>query len=254
MNIKHTLIAIASTSLMAAGLSHAADGAPAANAPMAKASGQEMVQPASAGDERKRLQQQLQSGKSRADYEEILTANGYTIAAINVEEKDSLEYEVVKGQFSHEVHLNFKDGATQAAKVDVKPNLWRADATKALLKDPDHKRTGALTAVPQGRYSDSRYMQGWTDEKDRLEKALPLDLKAADYRPKLEGLGYKVTAVNDQEKDLVEYEIAKGENSYEVKIELDPNSGMAKDIDVASNLWEAEATDKATDRAAEMMK
>ena len=103
-------------------------------------------------------------------------------------------------------------------------------------------------------YSDRRYIKGWTDEKDRLEKALPMNLKSADYRSKLEALGYKVTAVNDREKDYVEYEIAKGENSYEVQIDLDARTGMGKKIDVTSNLWEADATDRATDRAAEMKK
>jgi ribosomal protein S6 len=254
MKLKQTLIALASTTLIATGLAHAADNAPPATAPMAKASGQEMVRPASAGAERSQLQQQLQAGKTRADYEKILKANGYTIAAINEDKKDYLEYEVVKGQSSHEVHIGFKDGAAQASEVEVKPNMWRADTTKAMLKDPNYKQTGAIVADPKGRYSDSRYMKGWTDEKERLEKALPLKLKATDYRSRLEGMGYKVTAVNDQEKDYVEYEIAKGDNSYEVKIDLDPSSGMAKEIDVTSNLWEADATDKATDRAAEMKK
>ena len=60
--------------------------------------------------------------------------------------------------------------------------------------------------------------------------------------------GYKVTAVNDREKDYVEYEIAKGDNSYEVQIDLDPATQTAKKIDVTSNLWEAEATDRATDK------
>jgi hypothetical protein len=67
-------------------------------------------------------------------------------------------------------------------------------------------------------------------------------------------MGYKVTAVNDRDKDYVEYEIVKGENSYEVQIDLDPRTGMSRKVDVTSNLWEAEATDKATDRAADKKK
>ena len=65
----------------------------------------------------------------------------------------------------------------------------------------------------------------------------------------LEGLGYRVTAVNDRKLDHMEFEIVKGVNSYEVQIDVDPTSRMARKIDVTSNLWEAEATDAATDRA-----
>ena len=80
------------------------------------------------------------------------------------------------------------------------------------------------------------------------------NLKAAEYKSKLESMGYKVTAVNDREKDYIEYEIAKGENSYEVQIDLDKSTGMAKKVDVTSNLWEAESTDKATEQAKEAKK
>lgn len=57
-----------------------------------------------------------------------------------------------------------------------------------------------------------------------------------------------MTAVNDREKDYVEYEIVKGENSYEVQIDLDSKTGMGSKINVTSNLWEAEATERAADK------
>jgi hypothetical protein len=118
-----------------------------------------------------------------------------------------------------------------------------------MLKDANYKNPTALSADPAGRYSDSRYRQAWSDEKDRLEKALPANLKVSEYKPKIESMGYKVTAVNDRDKDHVEYEIAKGDHSYEVKIAVDPQTQLAKDVDVTSNLWEAAPTDRATDRA-----
>jgi hypothetical protein len=34
-----------------------------------------------------------------------------------------------------------------------------------------------------------------------------------------------------------------------VKIDVDPRTRVAKDVDVTSNLWEAESTDRATDQA-----
>jgi hypothetical protein len=58
-------------------------------------------------------------------------------------------------------------------------------------------------------------------------------------------MGYKVTAVNADRADYVEYEIVKGDDTYEVQIDFDKNTRKANKIDVAPNLWQAEATDKA---------
>lgn len=254
MKFKHTLIALASSALLFTGVTHAADATATKTTPAPTMTDRLMAKSGNMKADREQLQQKLRAGKTRADYEKILHDNGYRISAINEDKKDYLEYEVVKGGSSYEVQIDFKDGAAQATKIEVENNMWRADATKRMMKDENYQHTGALVADPKGRYSDRLNMKGWTDEKDRLEKALPLKLKAADYRAKLEGLGYKVTAVNDREADYIEYEIAKGENSYEVQIDLDSGTGTAKKIDITSNLWEAEATDQATDRAKAMKK
>ena len=249
MKIKHTLIAIASSTLLVSGLAQAADTTPTPMGQSNMMTDRQMAKSGYMKADREQLQQKLKAGKTRADYEKILKDNGYRISAINEDKKDYLEYEVVKGGSSYEVQIDFKNGAAQASKVEVAANMWRADATKRMQKDENYQHAGVLVADPKGMYSDRRNMKGWTDEKARLEKALPLNLKAADYRSKLEGLGYKVTAVNDREKDYVEYEIVKGENSYELQIDLDTRTGMARKIDVTSNLWEDQATDRATEAA-----
>lgn len=195
-----------------------------------------------------RLEEMLRAAQNRADYARILESNGYRISAVNQDKKDYLEYEVVKGDRSYEVQLDFKNGATRASKIDVANNMWRADSTERMLKDSNYKHPGPLVADREGRYSDSRYMKAWNDEKDRLEKALPPNLKVSEYKSKIESMGYKITSVNDRDPGHVEYEIARGDNSYEVKIDVDPGTQMAKDIDVTSNLWEADSTDRATDR------
>lgn len=251
MKFNKHLIALASTALLTTGLAHSADTA-ATNAVTTK--NVRSTPPANTRADRDQLEKKLRAGKSRAELQKILKDNGYRITAINKDEKDYLEYEVVKGQNSHEVQLHFENGSERASEVDIEPNMWRADATKRALNDPNYKDTGTLVADPEGRYSDSRYIKGWTDEKDRLEKALPVNLKAAEYKSKIESMGYKVTALNDREKDYVEYEIAKGENSYEVQIDVDAKTGKATAIDVTNNLWEADATDRATDRAKDRMK
>jgi len=249
MKLKYTLIAIASSTLLAAGVAQATDTTATKPAYSNKMTDRQMAKSGYMTADREQLQQKMLTGKNRADYMKILKDNGYRVSAINEDSKDYLEYEVVKGGSSYEVQIDFKNGATQASKVQVEPNMWRADGTERMMKDEKYQQAGALVADPKGRYSDRRYMQGWTNEKDRLAKALPMNLKAADYRSRLEGMGYKVTAVNDREKDYVEYEIAKGENSYEVQIDLDPATGMSRKVDVTSNLWEADATDRATSRA-----
>jgi opacity protein-like surface antigen len=254
MKLNHTLIALASSALLATGVAQAADPVATSAAPYARMTDRQMVKSGSMQADRDQLEQKLRAGTNRMGYQKILKDNGYRISAINEDKKDYVEYEVVKAGSSYEVQIDFDNGATRATKIEVENNMWRADGTERMMKDERYMPTAPLVADTTGRYSDRRYMQGWTDEKDRLEKALPMNLKPADYRSKIEGMGYKVTAVNDRERDYVEYEIVKGENSYEVQIDLDPRTGMAREIDVTSNLWEAEATDRATDRAKDMKK
>ena len=62
-------------------------------------------------------------------------------------------------------------------------------------------------------------------------------------------MGYKVTSVNADKPDYVEYEIIKGTDTWEVQIDFDKNSGKATKVDVTANLWQADATDKALDQA-----
>jgi hypothetical protein len=198
-----------------------------------------------ANDELSILERELQAVQSRADYAKVLEGNGYRISAINADKPNYLEYEVVKNNHSYEVQLDFDNGATKASKIDVTTNMWRAESTKKMMKDAQYKPATALTADPDGRYSDRKYMKAWNDEKDRLEKTLALNQPLAAYKSSLERMGYKITSVNDRKADHVEYEIVKGNNSYEVQIDLDPKTKLGKDIDVTTNVWDAAGTDRA---------
>lgn len=195
--------------------------------------------------EKDTLEHKLGAAQNRSDYAQIIESNGYRISAINSDKPDYLEYEIVKGNHSYEVQLDFKKGSPKAEKIDVTNNMWRADSTKAMLKDANYRSATPLVADPDSRYSDRRYMKSWSSEKEKLEKALPANMKVADYKPKLEKMGYKITSVNDREKDYVEYEIVKGVNSYEVQIDVDPKTQVAKSVDVDSNLWRTDATKRA---------
>lgn len=199
-------------------------------------------------DEKDMLEQKLKAVSSRADYAKVLESNGFRIAAINSDKPDYLEYEVVKGDRSYEVQIDFDKGTDRAKEVDVTANMWRAEATKKMMKDANYKHAGPLVADPDARYSDRRNMKAWTDEKEQLEKALGANQPVASYKAKLQQMGYQITSVNDREADHVEYEIVKGDNSYEVKIDVDAKTKMAKKVDVTSNLWDSQGTERAKDR------
>jgi hypothetical protein len=55
-------------------------------------------------------------------------------------------------------------------------------------------------------------------------------------------MGYQITSVNYDRPDYLEYEIVKGNNTYEVQSDFDKNSAKATKIDVALNLWRTDAT------------
>ena len=50
--------------------------------------------------------------------------------------------------------------------------------------------------------------------------------------------------MNSDKADYVEWEIVKGDQSYEVQIDLD-KSNKASKIDVTTNMWKADPTKKA---------
>lgn len=194
------------------------------------------------GSEKDQLETALKAVSSRANYAKALQDRGYTITAINEDKPEYLEYEVVKAGNSYEVQLNFDKGASKATKVDVTTNLWRAKSTKAAMRgDKVPMATKVLPA--NAAFSDRAHMKGWTDEKASLEKALGAGSDRASYEAKLKQLGYQITSVNDAEKNYLEYEVVKGDNSYEVQIDLD--NAVGKKVDVTTNMWESSATEKA---------
>lgn len=95
------------------------------------------------------------------------------------------------------------------------------------------------------RYSDRDRMRSAKDTEDKLEQALKTGEEKDFYRRQLEKMGWKIISVNYDKPDYVEYEIVKGEDSYEVQIDFDKNSRKASKVDVAMNVWKTEATKRA---------
>ncbi len=190
------------------------------------------------------LEKSLGVGHDKAYYRQALEKLGYAITAKNYDEPDYLEYEIVKGDESYEVQVDLENGKSD--KVDVTVNMWRADTTVAALRDKNYKYAypATLSAAAE-KYSDRARAKLWSGEKDQLENALGTGHERGYYRPALEKLGYQVTAVNDNDVKHLEYEIVKGDRSYEVMIDFDADTKKATEVDVETNIWEAERTEKA---------
>ena len=199
-------------------------------------------------DEEKKLEQALKTGEDKNFYRRELEKMGYRITAVNYDKPDYVEYEIVKGNNSYEAQIDFDKNSGKARKVDVTANLWRTDATKAALRGKKSESPKGTTANPD-RYSDRDRRKAYDSEEEKLEKTLKTGENKKYYRDQLEKAGYKITSVNSDKPDYVEYEIVKGTDTYEVQIDFDKNSSKATKVDVTANLWQAEATDKALDQA-----
>ena len=195
-------------------------------------------------DEEQKLEQALKAGQDKNFYRRELEKMGYQITSVNYDKPDYVEFEIVKGNNSYEAQIDFDKNSGKATKIDVAPNLWRTDATKAALQGKKVDYPKGTIANPD-RYSDRDRRKAYNSEEEKLEKTLKTGETKQHYRSQIEKMGYKVTSVNADRPDYVEYEIVKGDDTYEVQIDFDKNSSKATKVDVTSNLWQAEATDKA---------
>jgi uncharacterized protein YmfQ (DUF2313 family) len=197
-------------------------------------------------DSEDKLEQALKTGEEKAFYRRELEKMGWKITSVNYDKPDYVEYEIVKGDDSYEVQIDFDKNSRKANKVDVALNAWKTDATENALKNGKN-----VAAYPAGttknpeRYSDRDRVKSSKDSEDKLEQALKTGEEKAFYRRELEKMGWKITSVNYDKPDYVEYEIVKGDDSYEVQIDFDKNSRKANKVDVALNAWKADATKQA---------
>jgi hypothetical protein len=90
----------------------------------------------------------------------------------------------------------------------------------------------------------------WTRGQAELEKNLRPGQPAETYQKKIAALGYDVTAMNYNRPDYLEYEIVKGDQSWEVQIDVDAETHKTLAVDVAPNVWKTEATEQALQRHA----
>lgn len=85
----------------------------------------------------------------------------------------------------------------------------------------------------------------WNAGQADLEKNLSPGQDAKTYRQKLEQLGYQVTAVNYDNPSYLEYEVVKGDQTWEVQIDVDSQTHKATTIEIDPNVYRTEATTNA---------
>jgi uncharacterized protein YmfQ (DUF2313 family) len=183
------------------------------------------------------VEKALKTGESKDFYRKELEKMGFAITAVNYDKPDYVEWEVVKGDNSYEVQIDMAGG--KATKVDVTTNMWRADATKQAMQGKKLATAGKGDA----RFSDRDRRAGWSKGEEALERALKTGQDKDFYRKELEKMGYRITATNYDKPDYVEWEVVKGDQSYEVQLDL--AGGKATKVDVTTNMWQADATDRA---------
>lgn len=194
--------------------------------------------------QRAALEDSLSSAKTVEQLRTGLEKAGYRITSINTESANKVEYEVVKGDHTFEVRSNVD--ADTLKDVEVTNNLWRAENTKRALKDADYDASDVkFDKDNEGRYSDAQFADTWTQEKEALIKAMPVGKEFADYKKILEDKGYQITSVNDQDDDEIEFEIVKGDHSFEVNLEYEDDSKVVDEVKVTNNIWHSEETEKA---------
>jgi uncharacterized protein YmfQ (DUF2313 family) len=196
-------------------------------------------------DSEDKLEQALKTGEEKDFYRRQLEKMGWKITSVNYDKPDYVEYEVVKGDDSYEVQIDFDKNSRKATKVDVALNAWKTDATEQALRDGKNIRAPKGTTANPERYSDRDRMKASKNSEDKLEQALKTGEEKDFYRRQLEKMGWKITSVNYDKPDYVEYEVVKGDDSYEVQIDFDKNSRKATKVDVALNAWKTDATKQA---------
>lgn len=83
---------------------------------------------------------------------------------------------------------------------------------------------------------------------ETLAGELPAGESAPWYWDRIESLGFEVTSVNYEQDDYVEYEVVRDDETYEVKLDLEPDSRVAQGVEVTGNFWKSEETAAALER------
>ena len=90
--------------------------------------------------------------------------------------------------------------------------------------------------------------EAWNQGQAELQKQLAPGAPASEYRKKIEDLGYKITSTNYNNEDYLEYELVKGNQTWEVQIDVDDKTNKATEVKTVTNMWKTDATEHALGR------
>lgn len=110
---------------------------------------------------------------------------------------------------------------------------------------------GILTLTPPfalQAYSAESSSERWNQGQAELQKNLPPGMAADAYKKKLSDLGYQVTSTNYNNPDYLEFEVVKGDQTWEVQINVNEDTHRATSVDVAQNVWKTNETKAALER------
>lgn len=194
------------------------------------------------------LQQALAKGQDRRFFDTKLHELGYEITAINYNDEDYLEYEVVKGEQTYEVQVDIDGETKKATEIEIDPNMWKTEATERALarntrmaKASDANSTEHMT--PYGyRYSDRDRSRAEEMVKDL--KTLPTGKDKAFYKTELKTRGYDITKVNEDTKDTLELEAVKNARSVSFEATFNEETGQSTELEVSELWWESDTTEK----------
>lgn len=159
-------------------------------------------------------------------FTEELEKRGYEIAK-REENKGRLEIDAVKHGRVLTVTVDVDKKTGEATKIQASDLRWESE-------EVERSMTG-------------RGSEAWSAGQAELNNALAPGKPRDFYRKTLDKLGYDITSVNYDQQDYVEYEVVKGNNSYEVKIDFD-NGRQATEVEVDPNWWKARNTKEAMNR------
>lgn len=118
------------------------------------------------------------------------------------------------------------------------------DTSATSVGNPEPMRPAAAGALIPAKPDTPAIGEDKASAMDRvqLRQALESVTDRSGYEQAIEQQGFSITRTNQQSKELVEYEVVRDGQSYEVQLQFDAGSSRADKIDVGSNFWRASET------------
>ena len=167
----------------------------------------------------------LPTGKDKRFYRNALKERGYTITKINTNSTEELDLEAVKNGKGIALTVQLDKDNGKSTAVEASPLWWASSATQAALGDAD--------------------LSAWEREQAKLQQKLKPGQHRRFYANTLREMGYQLTSVNYQEFTYLEYEVVKGDQTFEIQIDIDRDSEEAANVTVTNNWWQADTTKQA---------